>query len=59
MLLEMEILIVHWEKMEKLILETLVLTHVMMVLDYKRAVPLGHVRLMVSGVEQSLGVDEV
>ena len=59
MLLVMEILIVHWEMTEKLILETLALTHVIMVLDCKMVVPLGHVRMMAPGVEQSPGVDEV
>ena len=59
MLLVMEILIAHWEMMEKLILETLVLTHVMMVMDCKKVVPPGRVRMMVPGVEWSLGVDEV
>ena len=59
MLLVMEILIVHWEMTERLILETLVLTHAMMVLDCKKVVPLGHVRMMAPGVEQSPGVDEV
>ena len=33
LLLIMEILIVHWEMMEKLILETLVPSHVMMVMN--------------------------
>ena len=54
----MEILIVHWEEMEKLILEIHVTSHVMMVL-VQLEVAVGHAQSMDPGVVLSLHVDKV
>ena len=49
----MEILIVNWEEMEKLILETLVPSYVMIVLN-QEVVPVEHVEMMGAGMALTL-----
>jgi len=54
----MEILIAHWEIMEKLILETPVLSHVTIIMNWD-SVPVEHAEMMAPGVVMQLLVVEV
>ena len=56
--LAMELVIVHWEMMESLPMETLVVSHVTLVIS-QLVVTLGHVRVMGVGVVVIICVEEV